>query len=157
MDTDPPKRSDDPLVLYRGSGSRISRRGLLAFARSLRDEVAGGRSFQCLLTNDLELCRLNAQFLVKDSPTDVLSFPASEAPPAAGCLGEIAISAERAAEQAAAFGHTPEEEVRLLMLHGVLHLLGFDHEKDRGAMAREESRWRSRFGLPQALTERRRG
>ena len=53
-----------------------------------------------------------------------------------------------------AFGHTPETEVRILMLHGVLHLLGMDHETDRGGMARAEKRWRKRLGLPNGLIER---
>ena len=61
-----------------------------------------------------------------------------------GLLGEMAISVERAAEQAAEFGHPFSEEIKILMLHGVLHLLGMDHEKDRGAMARAEKRWRKR-------------
>jgi probable rRNA maturation factor len=69
-------------------------------------------------------------------------------------LGDIAISVNRAEEQAARFGHTPNEEVGILMLHGVLHLLGMDHEKDKGAMARAEKRWRSELGLPAGLLER---
>ena len=91
--------------------------------------------FQCLITGDEELRRLNRQFLGKDYPTDVLSFPAGDD----DMLGEIAISAERAAEQAREFGHSVEDEIRILMLHGVLHLAGMDHERDRGAMARAET------------------
>ena len=66
-------------------------------------------------------------------------------PPRTEGLGEIAISSERAAAQAAEFGHTWLEEVKILMLHGMLHLAGLDHERDGGKMAREEKRWRREF------------
>jgi probable rRNA maturation factor len=113
--------------------------------------VAGGREFCCLITTDDELTRLNRTFLNKDYATDVLSFP-SGIPE--GPLGDIAISAERAGEQAQRYGHSIEEEISLLMLHGVLHLLGMDHERDRGRMARAERRWRKDLDLPSALIER---
>jgi probable rRNA maturation factor len=90
------------------------------------------------------LRRLNRQFRGLDYPTDVLSFPA--AAPAAR-LGDLAISLGRARAQAREFGHDIEHEVEILMLHGLLHLLGFDHETDRGQMARAEKRWRTRLGL----------
>ncbi len=113
--------------------------------------VAGGRPFCCLLTDDRELRRLNRQFLGKDYPTDVLSFPE---PGPDGFLGEMAISVERAREQAAEFGHRLDEEIRILMLHGLLHLMGMDHANDRGRMARAETRWSKRLGLPAGLIER---
>jgi probable rRNA maturation factor len=97
------------------------------------------------------LRRLNSQFLGKDYPTDVLSFPN---PKGAEGLGEIAISVDRAAEQAAEFGHPVETEIQVLMLHGVLHLMGLDHSSDRGRMARVEKQWRRRLGLPAGLIER---
>jgi probable rRNA maturation factor len=112
--------------------------------------VAGGRAFQCLVTDDRELRKLNRQFLGKDYPTDVLSFPE----PGSGAIGELAISAQRAKAQAEEFGHPVVEEIRILMLHGVLHLLGMDHERDRGRMARAESLWRRKLGLPNSLIER---
>jgi probable rRNA maturation factor len=80
----------------------------------------------------------------------VLSFPSGTN----GELGEIAISSERAAEQAREFGHGIDDEMRILMLHGVLHLLGLDHEADKGEMARTEKRWRKKLGLRAVLTER---
>ncbi len=141
--------SKDRLVLFRRAG-RLDRSGLEQFARRLRDEVAEARPFRCLITDDRELRRLNKSFLGKDYPTDVLSFPE----PGNGFLGEMAISAERAAEQARARGHQPAEEVRILMLHGVLHLTGMDHEADRGRMARAEKTWRRKLGLPEGLIER---
>jgi probable rRNA maturation factor len=145
---------EDSLVLFRRAPARLGRTALQSFARTLRSEVAAGGSFHCLITDDRELRRLNARFLGKDYPTDVLSFPEPEAD---GFLGEIAISAQRAAEQAGTCGHGLEDEIRILMLHGVLHLTGMDHETDRGRMRRAETRWRRRLGLPPGLIERVRG
>jgi probable rRNA maturation factor len=67
---------------------------------------------------------------------------------------DIAISFDRAAAQAAELGHGVQDEVRILMLHGLLHLSGMDHDTDRGAMARAEIGWRKRLGLPSGLIER---
>jgi probable rRNA maturation factor len=66
----------------------------------------------------------------------------------------VAISLPRARAQARAFGHSITQEIRVLMLHGVLHLLGMDHATDRGRMARAEKRWRTRLALPNGLIER---
>jgi probable rRNA maturation factor len=123
-------------------------------------EVAQGRPFDCLLTGDAELRRLNHRFLGNDYPTDVLSFPGPR-PLAPGPrsapgphLGDIAISLLRARAQARAFGHNTGQEIQILMLHGLLHLLGMDHATDNGRMARAEKRWRGRLGLPAGLIER---
>jgi probable rRNA maturation factor len=129
------------------------------FARKLETEVARGRFFDCLISGDAELRRLNRQFRGKDEPTDVLSFPSlveHALSPANlhGPLGDIAISSPRARAQARQFGHSLENEIRILMLHGVLHLLGMDHAADSGRMARAEKRWRARLGLPTGLIER---
>jgi len=134
----------------------LARRNLKAFARRLEQEVTAGRTFTCLLSNDTVLQRLNRQFLKHDYPTDVLSFPTSDEQQAAGNepLGEIAISLQRAAAQARELGHSLETEVQILLLHGVLHLLGMDHENDRGRMARAERRHREKLGLPSGLIER---
>lgn len=142
--------SDNNLLLYRRAGTGLPKREIREFADELRDRVAGGRSFNCLISDDKELLRLNRMFLAKAYPTDVLSFPAS----ASGSLGDIAISIDRARDQAEEHGHSTPEEIKILMLHGVLHLLGLDHESDKGAMARAEKRWRSEFGLPTGLIER---
>ena len=141
---------DGSTLLFRRAGTTIARGELRRFAALLRSEVAGGRTFSCLLTDDRELRRLNREFLAHDYATDVLSFPSGSDDP----LGDIAISVERAAAQAQEFGHSTDEEIKILMLHGVLHLLGMDHEKDRGAMKREERRWRRTLSLPLTLTER---
>ncbi|MBI4892187.1 MAG: rRNA maturation RNase YbeY [Acidobacteria bacterium] len=141
----------EPLVLFEHRTPGLRRRELQAFARALRDEVALGRPFCCLITTDAGLQRMNRDFLGKDYPTDVLSFPSGEPQ---GPLGDIAISWHRAAAQAAAYGHDTPTELRILLLHGLLHLLGYDHESDRGRMRRAESRWRAHFQLPASLIER---
>ena len=128
--------------------SRTEKRLLSDFARDLSGAITAGRPFDCLITGDAELRRLNRTFLGNDYPTDVLSFPNGDA------LGEIAISAERAVAQANSFGHSLLDEIRILMLHGLLHLSGMDHEEDHGEMARAEAHWRGKFGLPQALITR---
>jgi probable rRNA maturation factor len=120
----------------------------------LESELTGGRPFTCLITGDPELRRLNREFRRQDCATDVLSFPSRQT---LGFLGDIAISFERAQRQAAEYGHAVGTEIEILMLHGVLHLLGMDHEKDRGRMARAEDKYRARFGLPRGLIERVRG
>ena len=142
--------SDGHTLLYRRAGSGLPKRELKTFASDLQTRVAEGRPFTCLFTDDRELQRLNRMFLGNAYPTDVLSFPSPEE----ASLGELAISVERAREQASEFGHQLSEELRILMLHGVLHLLGHDHERDRGRMARLEERWRNEFGLPAGLIER---
>jgi probable rRNA maturation factor len=137
-------------VTFRRVPADFRRRTIERFARTLESEVTKGRPFDCLITGDAELRRLNRTFRKKDEPTDVLSFPAA-IPPA---LGDIAISLQRARSQSREFRHAVEDEVRILMLHGVLHLLGMDHETDAGRMARAEKRWRARLGLPNGLIER---
>jgi len=129
----------------------IRPRALHLFARSLQRQVARGRSFDCLITGDGEMRRLNRDFRGQDHPADVLSFPA---PGSAPYLGDLAISIQRARAQARQFGHGAEQEIRILMLHGLLHLLGMDHENGDGRMERTERRWRSRLGLPCGLIER---
>jgi probable rRNA maturation factor len=139
-------------LLFQVATPGLARRDARAFARRLQSEVAGGRSFCCLITNDEELRRLNRQFRKKDYATDVLSFPAIERD---NVLGEIAISFDQARQQAAEYRHAVDDEIAVLMLHGVLHLMGMDHETDRGQMARAEQKWRSSLGLRAGLIERR--
>lgn len=138
-------------VLFAAPTRGLSRRAVQALARKLATQVTRGRSFTCLITSDAELRRLNRTFRKKDAPTDVLSFPA-ESP--GELLGELAISIHRARAQAAEFGHPISIEIEILMLHGVLHLLGMDHETDRGQMSRAEKKWRIKLGLPPSLIER---
>ncbi|HLH02865.1 MAG TPA: rRNA maturation RNase YbeY [Bryobacteraceae bacterium] len=153
---DQPPHAAKPTLLFRALPSpnplsAADRRALRAFAEQLTTEVAAGHAFLCLVTDDRELQRLNRTFLQHDYPTDVLSFPLASPN---GGLGEIAISIERAAAQAAEFGHNLLDELRILMLHGLLHLTGLDHERDRGRMAQAERKWRHHFALPEGLIAR---
>ena len=108
---------------------------------------------------DSEVRRLNRRFRGYNKPTDVLSFPAengTKAPESSSIpfLGDIVIARGVAAKQARALGHTLRAEFRVLALHGLLHLLGYDHETDSGRMARVEARLRRRAGLPPGLIAR---
>lgn len=120
------------------------------FAARLSRQLAGGRPFSCLLTGDGGMSKLQREYSKKQTTTDVLSFP-SQTP---GWLGDLAISYDRARAQAREHGHTIQTEVSILMLHGVLHLLGMDHERDSGEMAEREKQLRKKFGLPGGLIER---
>ena len=115
-------------------------------AVGLRGEVS------VLLTTDDGIRGLNRRFRKKNKATDVLSFPVVDS--GHGLAGDLAISVETAARQAADQGHKLSVELRVLMLHGLLHLAGLDHETDDGAMARRERRLRAKLGLPQGLIER---
>ena len=145
------------ITLWR-SQTEVRPAALLRFARKLQAQVARGRAFDCLITGDARMRRLNREFRGNDWTTDVLSFPAGDSLGNAGGgsrrAGDIAISLPRARAQARRFGHSTEREIHILMLHGLLHLLGQDHESDGGPMARVEKRWRARLGLPAGLIER---
>ena len=146
--------SEGSTVTFRRIPADVRPRAIQLFARKLERAVARGGRFDCLITGDGELRRLNAQFRGKDYATDVLSFPSAGPAGRSPHLGDLAISAARARAQGREFGHTTEQELRVLMLHGVLHLLGMDHEADTGRMARAEKRWRRELGLPGGLIER---
>jgi probable rRNA maturation factor len=96
---------------------------------------------------------LNRRFRAKDKPTDVLSFPAADVP-GCGIAGDIAISAQIASENARSLGHKAATELKILVLHGLLHLAGFNHETDNGKMARKERKLRRELKLPDGLIER---
>lgn len=102
------------------------------------------------LVTDAAMRRLNSQYRKADYATDVLSFPSDTS----GVLGDIAIARGVAARQAREQGHAEAAEFRILALHGLLHLLGYDHEHDRGEMRRAEDRLRRRAGLPVGLITR---
>ena len=107
-----------------------------------------------VVTSNAEMKMLNRRFRGKNKPTDVLSFPAAADDPRKKFAGEIAISAEIAAHNARALGHTCNQEIKVLVLHGVLHLKGYDHERDHGQMARRENQLRARLGLSSGLIGR---
>jgi probable rRNA maturation factor len=106
-----------------------------------------------LLTTDAAIRKLNRKFRGKDKTTDVLSFPAEAVGPER-IAGDLAISIPTARRQAAEQDHSLGTELKILMLHGLLHLAGYDHETDAGWMARRERLLRGRLGLPQGLIER---
>lgn len=128
--------------------------GLAAFLSRVAEDAAPGdrRGATLRVLSDRKIRELNRRFREEDRPTDVLAFPA-EGPDGGSFggepayLGDLAVSAETAARQAAERGHPLETELRLLALHGVLHLLGWDHERDRGEMERLERLLRRRHGL----------
>lgn len=143
-------------VLFRALPAELQfsaeeKRSLRTFANLLSDRVVNRRSFLCVISDDRELRRLNHSYLGHNYPTDVLSFPSHDN---LGELGEMIISAERAEAQAVEFGHDRIDELRILMLHGVLHLSGMDHERDGGRMEAAEEKWRDEFGLPLNLIAR---
>jgi probable rRNA maturation factor len=106
-----------------------------------------------LLTSDAAIRKLNRQFRGKNQATDVLSFPA-EGIGAEKIAGDLAISVPTAIRQAVEQNHSLSTEIKVLILHGLLHLAGHDHEADDGRMARRERLLRARLGLPQGLIER---
>ena len=148
LDADP---APCELITFRRKPDTLDTDCLEEFAEVLRRRVLRGREFHCLITGDAELKRLNGQFRGKDVPTDVLSFPQEDD---GGYVGDLAISLGRARAQAKQFGHSIETEIRVLMLHGALHLKGLDHETDSGQMAHTETKWRKEFALPAGLVER---
>jgi probable rRNA maturation factor len=108
-----------------------------------------------LLTTDASIRRLNRRFRRIDKTTDVLSFPAADSPEGPERVaGDLAIGVPAARRQAVEHGHALAVEIKILILHGLLHLAGYDHEADNGRMARRERLLRERLGLPSGLIER---
>src|ERR1700730_5857822 len=123
------------------------------FVAKLRRSIAIRGLINVLVTSNREMKSLNARFRGKGEATDVLSFPAGGMD---GLAGEIAISLEIAKENAGKLGHSATEELKVLILHGMLHLAGYDHDNDQGRMLRKERRLRELLGLPSGLIERNR-
>ncbi len=136
-----------------------STRSLSRFLAQAQTAVRLRGQVTILLTTDATIRDLNLRFRGKNKPTDVLSFPSAQkllqnAKPAERVAGDVAISVETARRQGTACGHSLATELKVLMLHGLLHLAGYDHESDAGQMHRRESLLRVRLGLPQGLIER---
>jgi probable rRNA maturation factor len=127
-------------------------RSLSLFLRKAQAAVRLRGEVSVLLTSDEAIKKLNRQFRGKNKATDVLSFPAEPGPEK--MAGDLAISVATARRQAAEQGHALAVEIKVLMLHGLLHLAGYDHETDDGEMARLERKLRARLGLPLGLIER---
>ena len=134
-----------------------SARTLARFLSQAQTAVRLKGEVSVLLTTDAAMRKLNRQFRGKDKPTDVLSFPAFAVPGLKGDeaqAGDLAISVPTARRQAIERGHTLTTEIKVLILHGLLHLAGYDHEVDEGKMARRERQLRASLNLPQGLIER---
>jgi probable rRNA maturation factor len=136
------------------AASALGKRDLNRFLASVKEALGLTGEFSVLLTGDERLRELNLQFRGKDKATDVLSFPALPESAQNGHGGDVAISLETAAGQAKEYGHPLQTEVKILILHGLLHLAGYDHETDRGQMRRRETLLRRQLDLPAGLVER---
>jgi probable rRNA maturation factor len=132
-------------------------RTLARFLAKAQAEVGLRGQVTVLLATDETIRSLNHRFRGKNKTTDVLSFPVKpleNAKPMERVAGDIAISLPAALRQGTGFGHSLGMELKVLMLHGLLHLAGYDHESDAGRMHRRERTLRKRLGLPQGLIER---
>jgi probable rRNA maturation factor len=137
----------------------VEMRALVAFTNRVKLELGlGQESVAIRLINDREMARLNETYRDKKGPTDVLSFPAEESRWPSNLrqglkkvrdaqLGDIALSPVMAKRNAKRYGRKLTEELQILILHGILHLLGYDHETDRGEMEQVELRLRRRLGI----------
>jgi probable rRNA maturation factor len=158
------------MILNRQRTVRVARPALESFLRRVRHLLRLGRAdVTVCLVSDAEIARMNESFRKKKGPTDVLSFPAEKRNPGrrqgttlvvpkrmrrsralapeGAFLGDIAIAPATARRNARKFGRTLPNELQVLILHGVLHLLGYDHETDHGQMTRFENRLRRKLGL----------
>jgi probable rRNA maturation factor len=148
------------MIVNRQRAVRLARRPLELFLRRVKNELGFGEAgVTVCLVSDAEIARMNETFRKKKGPTDVLSFPSaarrrpvrlrrgSGAAITGEYLGDIAISPASARRYARKNGRKLPNELQVLILHGVLHLLGYDHEKDHGEMERMERKLRKRLGL----------
>jgi probable rRNA maturation factor len=154
------RKRDREAIDNRQREVRVARRPLEAFLRCVKHELGFGEAgITVCLVSDAEIARMNEKFRKKKGPTDVLSFPSvtrrrpsrpgrrSRRVKGGEFLGDIAISPATARRYAKKNGRTLSSELQVLILHGVLHLLGYDHETDQGEMGRMERKLRKRFGL----------
>jgi len=146
----PPFFLSGTVVIMEAKIAEVSPKALERFVAVARREANLHGDVNVLLTSDRKMRELNRRFRRKDKTTDVLSFPSLDG-------GDIAISLPLAKKNARTLGHKIGDELKILILHGTLHLKGHDHESDNGAMARLEQRLRKKLALPLSLTERAEG
>lgn len=131
---------------------------LTRFVRRARKAVGLNVPVNVLVTSSAAVRSLNRQFRSQNKATDVLSFPSGSSNLCSGerakTAGDIAISADIALQNSIRLGHPVAQEIKILVLHGILHLAGFDHERDNGEMAHKEAKLRRALRLPVALIER---
>jgi probable rRNA maturation factor len=164
LDPDPPPRKNavPPLGVRKRAkvawAERIpTKQTLSRFLKEAQAAVRLRGEVTVLLTTDAAIRKLNKQFRGKNKATDVLSFPAEGPMPGTApeeMAGDLAIGVETARRQAAEQGHALTCELKVLVLHGLLHLAGYDHEADAGKMAKRERLLRGRLRLPLGLIER---
>lgn len=135
------------MVIFETSVNSVSATQLQRFARRAQTLARVKGEVDILISGNTRLRDLNRRFRHKNKPTDVLSFPRPSG-------GDIAISAQIALDNARHYGHSLATELKILVLHGLLHLAGYDHESDNGRMARVETRLRSQLKLPASLIDR---
>jgi probable rRNA maturation factor len=148
---DPDSRLCVAIVDARGRPARVP--GLAAWLAAVAPRRARG-AVTIAIVSDARVRALNRTYRQKDYATDVLSFPAEQGVTRPPFLGDIVIARGVAAHQARRAGHSLGTELRVLALHGLLHLIGYDHEQDRGRMRRLETRLRRKGGLREGLIER---
>jgi len=141
-------------VQARVSGAPAAWRVRRTLGRVARATRSGAREVSVLFCADARMRALNRRFRGKDRPTDVLAFPA---PPAGGFLGDVVISVPYAAREARRRAEPPAREIDRLLVHGFLHLMGYDHETDEGQMEALEARLRRKLGIAEASSPRGRG
>lgn len=136
--------------------SALKLRELRSFVFQAKAAVGLHGEVSAMLATDATIRTLNREYRKKDKTTDVLSFPVDPEHPSDGRkqAGDLAISLDTARTQAKEHGHNLQTEVKILLLHGMLHLAGYDHESDTGQMARKENALRKQFDLPAGLIER---
>lgn len=145
------------MVSFKKKIAGLSAASLQRFVLRARKAVRLKGTVDVLVTGSSDMRSLNDRFRGKGKATDVLSFPSELSAKVARrtpLAGEIAISADIALDNARRLGHPAAVEVKVLVLHGILHLAGFDHERDNGQMARKEATLRRTLRLPSSLTER---
>jgi probable rRNA maturation factor len=147
------KSAEKSLVILRKRVAGLSDVNLARFVARAGRTVKLRGAVNLVVTGSNELRALNRRFRGKDQPTDVLSF-VPDPDFVSGLAGDIAISAEIAKQNARRLGHSTAQEIKILVLHGVLHLAGYDHECDHGVMAGKEAKLRQSLGLPVGLIER---
>jgi probable rRNA maturation factor len=146
------------LVILQEKVAGLTKQTLERFVLRARRAAGLRGQVNVLVTSSAVVRTLNRQFRSQNKATDVLSFPftpsTSELHQATKLAGEVAISADIALQNAVRLGHPAAQEIRILALHGILHLAGLDHERDNGQMARKEAKLRRALKLPAALIER---
>jgi probable rRNA maturation factor len=148
------------LVILQKKVAGLSESALERFVLRARKAVGLPKQVNVLVTSSAAVRSLNRQFRNQNKATDVLSFPQTSPSSKSGkqakskTAGDVAISADIALENSIQLGHSVAQEVKILALHGILHLAGFDHERDNDQMARKEAKLRRALRLPAALIER---